>query len=533
MRTFSRLFMASTALACLGTAPALAAGPADPYTDPDVNPGFHLNIIGGGATFPSVVYRQVLDCNFHPLGYGNNTGPGPLAINIYCPSSPFGTSTDGFHYFYYAPTGSGNGKAALKANNNNTLTSPITTTIPYTSSKLPNYPYPQAEGYHFSGSDDVWNSADQTAWNATGGPASKFGNMVQLPAVGGAVTIVLNGNDGAGTALAQHGSAVSGSTSAINLTRQAVCGIFSGHITKWNNAILTAQNGGVAMGSGQITVVHRFDGSGTSFLLTNGLQEQCHAVTGPNNESDATIVSYAFPWGDTSVCPALPQRGANKVNWPDEPTTGCPASTAPTGSVFTNPGVNGSQALTNTVVATNGAIGYVSPDFTKQALTNPTGPITANLQDEWDISTNVSGTPTFVAPTVAATKVALGSITPVFDDTTRGNPLAWSLQGVLPNPVLPGAYPLAGFTWLEMYQCYNSPANIPQQLARVLFSLYPGTGAPPTPGPQAIIESNGFSQIPDVWLTEVFKLLQNPSLAPGNTFDTTTGNPCAGKVGAT
>jgi phosphate transport system substrate-binding protein len=523
MRNLSRLFMLSAALACLGTAQAVAAGPPDPYPDP----GFEIDIIGGGATFPSVVYRQILDCQFHPLGYANNTGPGPLAINSHCPSAPFGEAAGGSAgglWYYYAPTGSGNGKATIKANDNTVLTNPITTTIPYTSSKIPNYPYPKVSGYHFTGSDDIWNNADQTAWVAPGGPQSKYGNLVQLPGVAGAVAIALNGKDGAGVALHQNGAAVSGSTSTINLTRQAMCGIFSGHITKWNNAILTASNGGIAMGTGQITVVHRFDGSGTNFLLTNGLQAQCQAVTGPNNEGDATVVSYAFPWTNHSACPALPQ-GANQVNWPDQfnPNQCGTANPAPAGSVFTNSGANGSQSLINTVTATNGAIGYVSPDFTKLAPANPTGPITANLQDEWDISTNVSGTPTFVAGTVAATAQALASTTPVFDSTTIGNPLAWSLQGVVPDPVLPGAYPLAGFSWIEMYQCYNSGNNIPVQLNNFLYSLYAGGAL------GAIINDNGFSVVPNVWLTQIYGLLGNANFAPSNT----SAAACTGKVGAT
>lgn len=529
MRTLKYLLLASTMMVGFGTAQALAAGPADPYPDP----GFAINVIGGGATFPSVVYRQILDCTFHPMGYGNNTGPGPLAINQYCPSFPNGeVSGQGYLWIYYAPTGSGNGKAAIKGNNNNLLTSSITTTIPYTSSQLPNYPYPQAAGYHFSGSDDVWNLADQTAWNAASGPASKYGNLVQLPAVAGAVTLVLNGKDAGGTALNQGGTAVAGGSSRVNLTRQAACGIFSGHITKWNNSLLTAQNGGSPLGSGQITVVHRLDGSGTNFLLTNGLQEQCRAVTGPNSETDSTVVSYAFPWGDNSVCPALP-RGANTVNWPDQFGSICGGTNnnpAPAGSVFLTATASGSQGLVNTVLATPGAIGYVSPDFVQPA--NPTGPIAANLQNEWDVSTNATGTPTFVAPTVAATKAAVASVTPVFDNTSRGNPLAWSLQGVVPNPTQQAAYPLAGFTWLELYQCYNSQANIPAQLSGFLFGLYSSTGSVPAPGLQAVIESNGFAQVPDVWQAEVIKLLGDPTLAPGNTWDTTPGNPCASKVGA-
>lgn len=215
MRSLNRLFMASAALACIGTAPAIAAGPPDPYPFP----GFSINIIGGGATFPSIAYRELLDCQFHPLGYGNITGPGPRTINSNCPSAPFGTSANGALWYYYAPTGSGNGKTALRTNNNNSLTNPITTTIPYTSDQIPSYPYPQAEGYHYSGSDDTWNLADQQAWVTAGNPA-KFGNVVQVPGVAGAVTIILNGNDGAATPqpLTQNGTVVTGSSSRINLT---------------------------------------------------------------------------------------------------------------------------------------------------------------------------------------------------------------------------------------------------------------------------------------------------------------------------
>ena len=78
MKTMTRLLMASAAVACLGTTSAFAAGNNHPAGSPDPYPypGFSINVIGGGATFPSIVYRELQDCNFHPLGYGNATGPG-------------------------------------------------------------------------------------------------------------------------------------------------------------------------------------------------------------------------------------------------------------------------------------------------------------------------------------------------------------------------------------------------------------------------------------------------------------------------
>jgi hypothetical protein len=56
MRSLKRLFMASAALACLGSAQAVAGGPPDFYP----NPGFANNVIGGGSTFfPSVVIGRL------------------------------------------------------------------------------------------------------------------------------------------------------------------------------------------------------------------------------------------------------------------------------------------------------------------------------------------------------------------------------------------------------------------------------------------------------------------------------------------
>ncbi len=530
MRGMKRFLIASAAVACFGATYAVAADDPFPY------PGFDINLIGGGASFPSVAYRQIFDCQSHPLGYNNVDGPGPYPVSPACVSQPYGGAVWQYLWIYYAPTGSGNGKATLKSNNNQTLTAgPLSTTIPYTSSILKNYKYPQGSGYHFSGSDDVWTLKDVQDWNAGGNnsPQNKFGNMIQIPALAGSVAIVLNGKGQNGQPLTQNGTPVSGSSSAINLTRQALCGIFSGHVTKWSNSLLTASNGGTPMGSGQITVVHRFDGSGTNFLLTNALVSQCQFVYGPNSETDAAVVSYAFPWTDRGLAcpgPVYPQ-GANQHNWPGQfPNNQCgagnpnPVSPTSTGAVFTNPTTNGTQSLVDLVANTPGAIGYASPDFVQPAL--PTGLTAANLQNQWDISTNSSGVPTFVAPTLVATDAAMTSVTPSFDATTRGNPLAWSLQGVVPNPSLQGAYPIAGFTWLEMYQCYNSGTNVPVQLSGVLYSIY---GAPYV---ETIINLNGFVKPPYVWLTEIYKLMGDESLQPRNTYDPTSAA-CFGKAGAT
>jgi phosphate transport system substrate-binding protein len=57
----------------------------------------------------------------------------------------------------------------------------------------------------------------------------------------------------------------------LKLSRDAEAGIFLGTITKWNDPAIASQNPGVNLPDAQINVVHRADGSGTSYCFTNHL----------------------------------------------------------------------------------------------------------------------------------------------------------------------------------------------------------------------------------------------------------------------
>ena len=47
--------------------------------------------------------------------------------------------------------------------------------------------------------------------------------------------------------------------------------IFLGHITRWNDPALTTLNPGITLPDAPITVVHRSDGSGTTYIFSNHL----------------------------------------------------------------------------------------------------------------------------------------------------------------------------------------------------------------------------------------------------------------------
>ncbi len=59
----------------------------------------------------------------------------------------------------------------------------------------------------------------------------------------------------------------------LKLTGDVVAGIYLGKIVKWNAAEIVALNPGVKLPAEEITVVHRADGSGTSFLFTDYLSK--------------------------------------------------------------------------------------------------------------------------------------------------------------------------------------------------------------------------------------------------------------------
>jgi phosphate transport system substrate-binding protein len=83
--------------------------------------------------------------------------------------------------------------------------------------------------------------------------------LMQFPAIMGGVVPVVNLN---GIAPGQ-----------LKLTGPVLADIYLGKITKWNAPEIAALNPGVKLPADEITVVHRADGSGTSFMFTDYLSK--------------------------------------------------------------------------------------------------------------------------------------------------------------------------------------------------------------------------------------------------------------------
>jgi phosphate transport system substrate-binding protein len=64
---------------------------------------------------------------------------------------------------------------------------------------------------------------------------------------------------------------VPGVSGELNFTQKAIAGIYLGTITKWNDPEIANANKGVSLPNADIVVVHRSDGSGTTYIFTDFL----------------------------------------------------------------------------------------------------------------------------------------------------------------------------------------------------------------------------------------------------------------------
>lgn len=87
----------------------------------------------------------------------------------------------------------------------------------------------------------------------------KAGGLGQFPVVIGGIVLVIN------VAGIEPGQ--------LKLDGDTLAKIFQGTITTWNDPAIAALNSGLNLPGDKITVVHRSDGSGTSFNFTNYLQK--------------------------------------------------------------------------------------------------------------------------------------------------------------------------------------------------------------------------------------------------------------------
>jgi phosphate transport system substrate-binding protein len=202
---------------------------------------------------------------------------------------------------------------------------------------------------------------------------AKGGPVLHIPTVLGAVVIIYN---------------LPGLTQPLNLSGETIAAMFQGQITRWNDARIASQNPGATLPATDILVVHRSDGSGTSYVFTDYL----------------AAVSPAWA--------ARPGKG-KEVQWP------------------VGLGAKGNEGVAGQVKQTPGAIGYAELAYATQNKLS-----TAAVG-------NAAGE--FVAPAIASvTAAAAGAAAKLPPDT--------DYRVSIVNAPGKGVYPISSFTWIIVYQ---------------------------------------------------------------------------------
>jgi phosphate transport system substrate-binding protein len=217
----------------------------------------------------------------------------------------------------------------------------------------------------FGASDSPMTDEEMT--KAKGGP------ILHIPTVMGAVVATYN---------------VPGITQPLKLTGEVLADIFLGRIRRWNDARVATLNSGLTLPNQDILVVHRSDGSGTTFIFTDYL-------------------SKVSPTWKDSV-------GTGKeVQWP------------------AGLGAKGNEGVAGQVKQTPGSIGYVELAYAKQNRLS-----FASIR-------NAAGE--YVVPTIESVTAAAAGVVERLPENTDYRVSIVNAPGA-------GAYPIASFTWILLYQ---------------------------------------------------------------------------------
>ncbi len=245
--------------------------------------------------------------------------------------------------------------------------------------------------------------------------AKAQGRILHLPTVAGAVVVTYN---------------LPGQPK-LKLDGPAVADLFLGKITKWNDKRLAGLNPGVELPPSDVVVVHRSDGSGTSYIFSDYLS------------------SVSKEW-ETRV-------GRNtSVKWP------------------TGLGAKGNEGVAGQVKQLPGTIGYVELAYAHQNKL-----AFAELRNSAGNFVNAS----------------LESVTAALASATVPEDFRFSMV----NPPGANAYPLAGATWLLVYEQQTDPAKGRKLVEFLNWAMSKG---------EAMASSLDYAPLPDQLRTRVLERIK-------------------------
>ncbi|MBV9177288.1 MAG: phosphate ABC transporter substrate-binding protein PstS [Nitrososphaeraceae archaeon] len=198
---------------------------------------------------------------------------------------------------------------------------------------------------------------------------------------------------------------------ALKFTGPVLADIFLGKTTKWNDPQIQALNPGKTLPSANIVVVHRSDGSGTTFVWTSFLSKE------------------SAQWNQ--------QVGASKsVPWP------------------IGIGAPGNEGVANAIKGSPNTIGYVELNYA----------LTASIP--YALIKNPAGN--FIEPSLNSAEEAVSSSS-IAKSLPAGDQ-SWTSVEMLNSPGK-NAYPIASFTYLLLYKDMSNNPNMDQTKAKSLVDF--------------------------------------------------------------
>jgi phosphate transport system permease protein/phosphate transport system substrate-binding protein len=197
---------------------------------------------------------------------------------------------------------------------------------------------------------------------------------------------------------------IAGIDKGLRLTGPILSDIFSGKITNWDDPRIRELNPGLPIPANDIVVVHRSDGSGTTFIWT-------------------TYLSQVSPEWNQTV-------GAGKsIEWP------------------IGLGAPGNEGVSGTIISTPNSIGYVE--------------LTYALTTDMDYASLMNMAGNFVEPTLNSTQAAAEAAIMNSANTSSNSTAAlvklpsgdqsWTNVTLLDAPG-PDSYPIASFSYFLLYK---------------------------------------------------------------------------------
>ena len=195
----------------------------------------------------------------------------------------------------------------------------------------------------------------------------------------------------------------------LKLSGPVIADIFLGKITKWNDPKIQTMNPGVSLPSNNIVVIHRSDGSGTTFVWTDYLSKVS------SEWSNKVSKSKSVPW--------------------------------PIGI-----GAPGNEGVANAIKGTQNTIGYIELAY---ALTT---------QMPYAYLQNQAGK--FIEPSISSTKSAVSASA---SNLPKGDQ-SWESVSLVNAPGA-DSYPIASFSYLLLYKELSTNPSIDGTKAKALVDF--------------------------------------------------------------